>query len=88
MGTGCSMSCFTAAIAAIWSSVSTNGKLSSNSCCHGESGANAWPGAVARFAYSSTSSLAISRTAARAFFLVFFQSEPPIFDKVGFSPPT
>ena len=88
MGTARSMSPFTASMASIWSSVSTKGKLSSISRCHGESAANAWPGAACRLAYSSTSSPAISRTAARAFFLVFFQSDPPIFDRVGFSPPT
>src|SRR5699024_3116858 len=38
-------------------------------------------------ASSDLNSPAISRTAARAFFLVFFQSDPPIFDRCGDSPP-
>ena len=87
IGVGFSMSAFTASIAVSWSSVSTNGKASSISCCHGVSGANAWPGAAWRLAYSSTNSPAISRTAARALRLVDFQSEPPILLKLGFSPP-
>ena len=41
IGYGRSMSAFTSVIATRWSGVSTNGKASSISCCHGVS----WPNA-------------------------------------------
>ena len=40
------MSAFTSSMAFSWSGVSTYGKASSISCCHGVSGAKAWPGGV------------------------------------------
>ena len=46
MGRGCSMSALTSTIAFAWSGVSSYGKASSTSCCHGVSGANGWPGLV------------------------------------------
>ena len=71
-----------------WSGVSTYGNDSSISICHGVSWANAWPVAVTRFWYSTTSSWAISRTADRTRLLVLAKSDPPRRWSVGASPPT
>ena len=57
------MSALTSAMATRWSGVSTYGKASSISACHGVSCPNAKPSALTRFWYSTTSSWAISRTA-------------------------
>ncbi len=82
------MSRLISSIVVSWSAVSANGKASSSSRCHGVSGPNAWPFDAMRAEYSFTRSTAMSRTALRAFDLAADQSEPPIFDSVGFSPPT
>ena len=87
MGASRSMSCFTSAMAWSWSRVSWYSKASSSSRCQGVSGAKGWPGAVIRRRYSSTSSWAISCTALRTRALAAAQSEPPMRDTVGVSPP-
>ncbi len=65
IGRGASMSRFTSSIARSWSGVSSYGKASSISRCHGESGANACPPARSRSAYNCRSSRAISRVRSR-----------------------
>ena len=71
------MSALTSAAARSWSSVSSYGKDASISDCHGVSGANAWPRASAREAYSASSSSARSSTALRTRCLVRSHSVPP-----------
>src|SRR5262249_43432186 len=88
IGTDRSITAITWLIASSWSGVSTYGKASSNSRCHGVSGPNANPWALVRAAYSRISSPAISLTALRARPLVFAQSAPPSRFSAGFSPPT
>src|ERR1700732_2235054 len=70
------MSALTSVIAVSWSTVSVKPNASSISACHGVSGPNACPAEACRFAYSDTSSPAISLTALRAFVLVLTQSQP------------
>ena len=50
------MSALTSSMARCWSGVSSKGKASSTSRCHGVSGANAWPGLASRRRYRTTSS--------------------------------
>ena len=88
IGYGRSMSALTSSMALRWSGVSTYGKASSISCCHGVSWPNAWPSALTRFWYSTTSSWAISRTAERTRLLALAKSLPPRRCSVGASPPT
>ena len=85
---GRSISAFTSSMVVSWSGVSTNGKASSSSRCHGVSGEKANPGAAMRAEYSLTRSTASSRTALRALPLVAAQSEPPILESAGESLPT
>ncbi len=87
MGTSDSMSPFTSSMARAWSTVSVKAKESSSSRCHGVSGAKACPFMCNRSRYSSTSSWAISCTAARALARVRCHSEPPRRLSVGDSPP-
>ena len=88
IGYGRSMSTLTSSMAVRWSGVSTNGNPSSISACHGVSLPNAWPAALTRFWYSTTSSWAISRTALRTRDLALAKSAPPRRCSVGASPPT
>ena len=88
IGYGRSMSALTSTIATRWSGVSTNGKASSISACHGVSALKATPSALTRFWYRRTSSWAISRTAERTRLLALAKSEPPRRCSVGVSPPT
>ena len=82
------MSPLTSAMATRWSGVSTYGKDSSISACHGVSLPKAKPSALTRFWYSTTSSWAISRTAERTRLLALAKSLPPRRCRVGASPPT
>ena len=82
------MSCLTSSTVESWSGVSTNGKASSSSRCHGLSGPNAWPRVACRAAYSLISSAAICLTALRARPLRLAQSAPPSRSSEGCSPPT
>ena len=82
------MSSFTAWMAVSWSGVSTKGNACSISFCHGVSGGKAWPFALTRFWYSTTSSWATSRTADRTRDFVRAKSAPPILFSAGVSPPT
>ncbi|MEV6950064.1 hypothetical protein AB0N07_51030 [Streptomyces sp. NPDC051172] len=82
------MSFLTSSMVVSWSGVSMNGNASSSSPCHGVSGANAWPREAMRAEYRRMSSPAISRVARLALDLVCAQSEPPILDSDGVSPPT
>src|SRR5947208_10423259 len=59
------MSSLTAAMAAIWSGVSTYGNDASSSICHGESAEYAWPLSTSRAAYSASRSLARACTTFR-----------------------
>ena len=70
------MSRLTSSMLASWSGVSTYGKASSSSRCHGVSGPKRGPVAC-RAAYSLISSAAICRTALRARPLRLAQSPPP-----------
>ena len=88
MGTAASMSFLTSSMVVSWSGVSMNGNAPSSSPCHGVSGANAWPREAMRAEYRRMSSPAISRVARLALDLVCAQSEPPILDSDGVSPPT
>ena len=88
IGNGRSMSDLMSTIAVRWSGVSTNGKASSISRCHGVSCPKAWPSALTRFWYSTTSSWAISRTADLTRPLALAKSLPPSRCSVGASPPT
>ncbi len=81
------MSAFTSTMAASWSGVSWYGNASSNSRCHGVSPSNAWPSLCSRFWYSTTSSCAISTTAARTRALVRCHPSPPSRLSDGASPP-
>src|SRR6266496_2465735 len=81
------MSRLISSMAASWSGVSTYGKASSSSRCHGVSGPNACPGDAVRAEYSRISSAAISLTALRARPFVFAQSAPPSRCRLGASPP-
>ena len=71
------MSALTSAAARSWSIVSSYGNDASISACHGVSGANAWPRASARDAYSASSSSARSSTALRTRCLARSHSVPP-----------
>ncbi len=77
MGCSDSMSAFTSTMALSWSGVSTYGKASSISFCHGVSGGKLCPVALTRIWYSTTSSWAISRTAERTRPLARSKSAPP-----------
>ena len=81
------MSAFTSSITRSWSGVSSCGKASSSSACHGVSGPNACPGTDIRTVYRRTSSPAMSRTARLTFAVALVQSEPPIRMIRGDSPP-
>ena len=81
------MSAFTSPMALSWSGVSSKGNDASNSCCHGVSAAKARPSACTRLWYSTTSSWAISATAARTLALLFCHSPPPSRLRLGESPP-
>ena len=71
------MSALTSAAARSWSIVSSYGNDASISDCHGLSGANEWPRASARDAYSASSSSARSSTALRTRCLARSHSVPP-----------
>ena len=71
------MSALTSAAARSWSIVSSYGNDASISACQGVSGANAWPCAPARAAYSASSSSARSSTALRTRCLARSHSVPP-----------
>ena len=88
MGTAASMSCFTSLMVVSWSGVSMNGKDSSSSRCHGVSAAKVWPREAIRAEYRRINSPAICLVALFALDLVEAQSEPPILDRLGASPPT
>ena len=77
IGEESSMSCLISLIQRSWSSVSSNSKWASKSCCHSVSGEKACPFACIRCAYNRISSFAISFTAARTRAFVFCQSCPP-----------
>ena len=69
-----SISFFTSSIHLNWSSVSWYGNWSSNCCCQGVSGLNAYPFAFSLFAYNSINSLATALKFFFTFSFVFFQS--------------
>ena len=86
IGTGLSMDSLISAVACNWSSVSSYGNASSNSCCHGWSGKNAKPSVISRCAYISTSLSAKSSIDFFAFVTTLLQSRPPILLIRGTSP--
>jgi hypothetical protein len=77
------MSALTSSIASRWSSVSVNGKRSSNSRCQSPSGAKAKPLRRRRSAYRPSSSPASSCAARRARAFIVSQRVPPSFDSGG-----
>ncbi len=87
MGCSASMSALTSATARSWSGVSSYGKAASSSCCQGVSGPKAWPRALARAPYSSSSSRARSVTARLTRAFVRSHSPPPRRLRTGWSSP-